>query len=169
MRGAFMTLWSSTIARMPRLDAAEPQRSGRGRPSMAFPACNIQGGLCDTLVAAIPLCILGVQFIRDDKDVVQDGLIIFANAHADRVFGAGQRLCGMRLLNACQEILLAGLWQRCLWVAAHGRGETIVEQAGGEPRYLTIAPYEDGLILCRSIESATLASASMADEVATVG
>jgi hypothetical protein len=144
-------MWGTTVARMPRLKVAPTVQSNK-RPA-AFPMCAIPGGLCDRLLTAIPMSIIGIQFIRDENDFVQDGLVIFSNEHADRVFNGGERLVGSRFTVACQDMLLAGIWQRCLWVASHGKAETMIEgQSNHDRRFLTISPYGDGLILCRSIE-----------------
>jgi hypothetical protein len=169
-----MAQWSTTIARMPRLKPAGielPVRSPLSRAA-AFPLCNLRGGLCDTLLGAIPMSIIGIQFIRDDKDVVQDGMVIFANDHAERVFGRiDDSLVGKRFIASCQDMLFAGIWQRCLWVAAHGRSETMIEnhdRSTHENKFLTIAPYGDGLILCRSVDQTVLDS-DIEDEIEVVG
>jgi hypothetical protein len=157
-----MPQWSTTIARMPRLKLPALKHTAREQlaRTAAFPLCNLRGGLCDTLLSAIPMSIIGIQFIRDDNDVVQDGMVIFANDHAERVFGRIEdSLVGTRFIASCQDMLFAGIWQRCLWVAAHGHSETMIEQEGSSSdnrRFLTIAPYGDGLILCRSIEQKAL-------------
>jgi hypothetical protein len=158
-----MAQWTTTIARMPRLKLPAvklPVRAQLTRTA-AFPLCNLRGGLCDTLLSAIPMSIIGIQFIRDDNDVVQDGMVIFANDYAEQVFGRiDDTLVGTRFIASCQDMLLAGIWQRCLWVAAHGNSETMIEQEDANSdnrKFLTIAPYGDGLILCRSIEQSIIA------------
>jgi hypothetical protein len=146
-------MWTTTISRMPRLE--KPKFDGaRKQHPVSYPLCNIRGGLCDVLLSSVPLSIVGIQFIRDENDVVQDGLVIFANDHAEQVFCKdADSLVGARFLAACQDMLLAGVWQRCLWVCAHGKGETMIEtDRTGETLFLTIAPYGDGLILCRSLK-----------------
>ena len=164
-----MAQWSTTIASMPRLRLQGVKRVVKPplTRTAAFPLCNLSGGLCDTLLSAIPMSIIGIQFIRDDQDVVQDGLVIFTNDHAEQVFGrADESLVGSRFIASCQDMLLAGIWQRCLWVAAHGHSETMIEHPGSNTnnlRFLTIAPYGDGLILCRSIEQEALANDTEGD------
>ncbi|MGL4636458.1 MAG: hypothetical protein ACRCWF_10785 [Beijerinckiaceae bacterium] len=151
---------------MPRLE--KPRYSGPQKTHpVSYPLCNIRGGLCDVLLSSIPLSILGIQFIRDENDVVQDGLVIFANAYAEQTFGkAVEGLVGARFLASCQEMLLAGVWQRCLWVCAHGNGETMIEtDSSGNPVFLTIAPYGDGLILCRSIIYQSLGPANFKQSI----
>jgi hypothetical protein len=144
-------MWGTTVARMPRLKVAHSSQASR-RPA-AFPLCAIPGGLCDRLLTAIPMSIIGIQFIRDENDFVQDGLVIFSNEHADRVFNGGDKMTGLRFIATCQDMLLAGIWQRCLWVASSGKAETMIEGESNHDRgFLTISPYGDGLILCRSIE-----------------
>jgi hypothetical protein len=152
-----MSLWPHTVTRMPRLRATPAINPDGEHRSAAFPLCTTHGGLCDTLLNAVPMSIIGIQFIRDDSGVVQDGLIVFANASAQHLYGGGKSLLGARLLANCQELLFHGIWQRCLWATAHGRTETMIEQStGGLPHFLTIAPYQDGLILCRSVDPVML-------------
>jgi hypothetical protein len=55
--------------------------------------------------------------------------------------------------------LMPGLWQRCLWVATSRKEETVVDRNFGTGRramLISIAPYADGLIICRSIEATDL-------------
>ncbi len=150
-----MTSWQTPIGRTPRLKPF-PQPAAEKQISGAFPHCSMRGGLCDVFLSALPLAIIGMQFLRDDNAVVHDGLIIFANARAGQVFAPdSQDLKGSLFLAACNEALPEGGWQRCLWVASRGKAETILQFPGDEakpPQFLTIAPYGDGLILCRSLE-----------------
>jgi hypothetical protein len=149
-----MTTWSKPIGKMPRLKPF-PLPAWDKQTSVAFPLCSMRGGLCDTLLTALPLAIIGIQFIRDESGAVQDGLVTFANACASAVFAPDiLNLTGALFLTACGEALPDGGWQSCLWVASSGKPDTILQSPGNAanpPRFLTIAPYGDGLILCRSL------------------
>jgi hypothetical protein len=149
-----MTPWSKPIGKIPRLKPF-PHSAPEKQISVAFPLCSMRGGLCDTLLSALPLAIIGIQFIRDETGAVQEGLVIFANARAASAFAPDiADLSGALFLMSCGEALPDGGWQSCLWVAASGKPETILQFPGNAmdpPQFLTIAPYGDGLILCRSL------------------
>jgi hypothetical protein len=105
------------------------------------------------------MSIVGVQFIRDENNMVKDGLVIFANRHAEIMFGNSESLVGVRFLQDYCDKMMPGLWQRCLWVATSNHAETVVET--GKPSdehasFLSITPYADGLIICRSITTDSL-------------
>jgi hypothetical protein len=147
-------MWPKTITRMPRLKALPAPMPGSQTIAIAAPLCRMAGGLCDSLLSVVPMCIVGIQFIRDTNDMVKDGLVIFSNHYADNILGGGTSLIGARFLQDYCDKAMPGLWQRCLWVATSGHGEIVIESdtpSELEPGLLSIAPYGDGLIICRSI------------------
>jgi hypothetical protein len=135
--------------------AANPRVGEATVRSLAFPHCQIQNGICDTLLSSLPFAIFGVQFVRDKVDAVQDGIIIFSNARADAFYGRNlpNGLKGAMFLSSIGDNLPFGAWQRMLWIAACGRSEIIhlapVNGKGGD--VLVAAPYRDGLIVSRSM------------------
>jgi hypothetical protein len=122
--------------------------------SVAFPNCNMRGGLCETLLGSIPMAIIVIQFIRDGYEVVQDGIITLANEKAIEIFAADQgQLTGMLFLSTCSNSLPFGAWHRCLWVASSGKSETIFfAGSNGASRSLSMATYGDGLLLSLSLD-----------------
>jgi hypothetical protein len=149
-----MTAWLKPIGKIPRVKPFPLPASGQ-QISVAFPYCSIRGGLCDALLSALPLAIIGIQFIRDESAAVQDALVIFANARASSAFASRDvDLSGALFLKSCGDALPDGGWQSCIWVASSGKPETILQfpgDAASPPRFLTIAPYGDGLILSQSL------------------
>jgi hypothetical protein len=149
-----MAPWSSSFGRSPRTNSSASNGSSR-TTSVAFPHCNMRGGLCESLLSALPMAIVVIQFIRDGYDVVQDGVVVLANGHAASVFSPDlDDLTGSLFLQTCSESIPFGAWHKCLWVASSGKPVTLSDPAsdGSAPhRTLTIAPYSDGLILCKSI------------------
>jgi hypothetical protein len=127
--------------------------------SVAFPYCNMRGGLCETLLTSLPIAIIVIQFIRDGYEVVQDGIITVANEKALQAFAPGSgHLTGSLFLPTCSTALPHGAWHRCLWVASSGKAETMIskpDDINKQSRSLTIAPYGDGLLLAFSHHYAT--------------
>jgi hypothetical protein len=125
--------------------------------SVAFPNCNMRGGLCETLLASIPMAIIVIQFIRDGYEVVQDGIITLANDTATAVYAPDHdKLTGMLFLPTCSKVLPFGAWYRCLWVASSGKSETLIyTDENGINKSLAIATYGDGLLLSLSISPET--------------
>jgi hypothetical protein len=134
----------------PKSGTSEPKSPSR-QNSVAFPNCNMRGGLCEVLLSSLPVAILVIQFIRDGYDVVQDGVITLSNDHAAVAFGkCEENLTGSLFLSTCSDALPFGCWHRCLWVASSGKTETIIGKSTGNNQTsptLTIAPYGDGLLL----------------------
>jgi hypothetical protein len=122
--------------------------------SVAFPNCNMRGGLCEVLLSSLPVAIIIIQFIRDGYEVVQDGIITLANEQATAAFAPrNEKLTGSLFLSTCSNALPFGAWHRCLWVASSGKSETLVDiSPNGATRSLTIATYGDGLLLAQSLD-----------------
>ena len=137
-------------------DTLQPQVSTTNTraASVAFPNCNMRGGLCETLLTSLPIAIIVIQFIRDGYEVVQDGVITLANEKALQTFAPGaEHLTGSLFLKTCSASLPHGAWYRCLWVASSGKTETMLsrsDDAKKQSKSLTIAPYGDGLLLAFS-------------------
>jgi hypothetical protein len=132
-----------------------PRLADEPAKSLTFPHCQIQNGICDTLLSSLPFAIFGVQFVRNEADAVQDGIIIFSNARANAFYGRKlpNGLKGAMFLSSVGEDLPFGAWQRMLWIAACGRSE-IIHLAPGNGKsgdVLVAAPYRDGLIVSRSL------------------
>jgi hypothetical protein len=132
-----------------------PRQSSDPERSLAFPHCQIQGGICDRLLTSLPFAIFGLQFVRDDRDAVQDGIVIFSNSKADAYYGRKlpNGLRGAMFFSSIGDSLPFGAWQRMLWIAACGRPEIIhlgpLNSEVGD--VLVVAPYRDGLIISRSL------------------
>jgi hypothetical protein len=127
--------------------------------SLGFPHCQVQQGICDTLLTSLPFAIFGLQFVRDEADAVQDGIIIFSNARADAFFGRKlpNGLKGAMFLSSLGDYLPFGAWQRMLWIAACDKSEIIhlAPINGKDGNILVAAPYRDGLIISRSMTETT--------------
>jgi hypothetical protein len=150
-----MTPWHSQFTRTNSVQPLQPSASER-TASVAFPNCNMRGGLCETLLSTLPMAIIVIQFIRDGYEVVQDGVITVANDKAAAGFAPGlEKLTGSLFLMTCSNSLPFGAWQRCLWVASSGKNETMVDSnlgSHGQINSLTIATYGDGLLLAKTLD-----------------